>query len=129
VTPSRVQISTGLIPFRKPSGKNCVPIPAFAQACDARFAPPPPSFQHQANPYTGDPQRAEEGRVLLNQTCVVCHGAGGPGGRGPNLRESKLVGLPFLRVVWEGRKGTQMAAWKGRLSEEERWEIRTCLGR
>jgi cytochrome c55X len=106
-----------------------LPDAGLAQGRDARYASPAATFQHEANPYTGDPERADEGRVLFNRTCVICHGAQGAGGRGPNLRESKLNGLPFLRVVWEGRKGTQMPPWKGKLSEEEVWKIMAYLGR
>jgi mono/diheme cytochrome c family protein len=100
-----------------------------AQSPSQRGAPPAPTFEHQANPYTGDPERIREGRRIYNSTCVICHGVGGAGGRGPNLRESRLNGLPFLRVVWEGRQGTQMPPWKGKLSEEEVWKIMAYLGR
>jgi mono/diheme cytochrome c family protein len=30
-------------------------------------------------------------------------------------------------VVIKGRKGTQMPAWKGKLSEDEMWKIYTFL--
>ena len=100
------------------------PMLALAQAHRPRAAPPPaPGYQYESNPYAGDPERAEEGRIIFNQTCVICHGANGAGGRGPNLLESKLAGISFFRVVIEGRKGTQMPAWRLRLSPDEVWQL------
>jgi mono/diheme cytochrome c family protein len=106
-----------------------LPAVALAQSHRPGAAPPPPAYQYTANPFSGDPARAGEGRVIYNQTCVICHGPNGAGGRGPNLTASKLQGVGFLRVVLEGRKDTQMPAWKGKLSEEEVWKVMAYLGR
>jgi len=46
---------------------------------------------------------------------------------GPNLRKSKLKGQDFLKVVINGRKNTQMPAWKGKLTEAEMWKIYSFL--
>ncbi len=41
-----------------------------------------------ANPVTQLPGSASQGRLLyLSKGCAACHGAGGSGGRGPNLAE------------------------------------------
>jgi mono/diheme cytochrome c family protein len=78
-------------------------------------------WEHTANPFAGDATVIAEGRRLYRSTCYICHAD--TGSRGPNLRRSKLKGQQFLRIVMNGRKGTQMPAWKGKLSEEEMWKI------
>jgi mono/diheme cytochrome c family protein len=79
-------------------------------------------WQHTENPYgPGDTDALAEGRRLYRATCYICHAD--TGSRGPNLRASKLDGQAFLKVVIHGRKGTQMPAWKGKLTEDEMWKI------
>lgn len=72
-----------------------------------------------------DPAAVEEGRSLYGRRCFVCHLA--EGGRGPNLRASALPDESFVRVVLDGRKGTQMPAFKGLLTPEEVLRIRIFL--
>jgi mono/diheme cytochrome c family protein len=78
-------------------------------------------WQHESNPYSGDAQAVAEGRRLYRSTCYICHLD--TGGRGPDLRKSKLKGRDFMRIVIRGRKGTQMPAWLGKLSEDQMWMI------
>lgn len=73
------------------------------------------------NPFSGDAEAIAEGQRLYRSTCYICHAD--TGARGPNLRKSKLKDLAFLKVVINGRKGTQMPAWRGKLSEAEMWKI------
>lgn len=80
---------------------------------------------HETNPFTGDPEAIAQGRRLYRSTCYICHLD--TGGRGPDLRKSKLKGQDFVRVVLNGRKGTQMPAWKGKLTEEEMWKVLVFL--
>ena len=84
-------------------------------------------WEHDSNPFSGDADAAIQGRRLYRSTCYICHL--NSGGRGPDLRKSKLKGQDFLHVVINGRKGTQMPAWKGKLTEDEIWKIMTYLGR
>lgn len=77
------------------------------------------------NPFAGDLKSIEEGRILYRSTCVICHGK--RGGRGPNLYTTQLNDQSFMDIVMNGRKGTQMPPWKGKLSEEEVWKILTYL--
>lgn len=79
------------------------------------------AYQWRENPFAGNGAMQEEGERLYKNTCYVCHLL--DGGRGPNLKKSKLVDTGFLRVVREGRKGTQMPAWGRKLTEEEMWKI------
>jgi mono/diheme cytochrome c family protein len=78
-------------------------------------------WQHSDNPYTADADAIAQGRRLYRGTCYICHLEAG--GRGPDLRKSKLQGKNFIRVVINGKKGTQMPAWKGKLTEDEMWKI------
>lgn len=82
-------------------------------------------WQHDGNPFSGDQQAIAEGRRLYRSTCYICHLDAG--GRGPDLRKSKLKDRDFLRVVINGKKGTQMPAWKGKLTEDEMWKILSFL--
>jgi len=82
-------------------------------------------WQHQTNPYSADADAIVQGRRLYRSTCYICHLDSG--GRGPDLRKSRLKGQEFLRVVIRGRKGTQMPAWLGKLSEDEMWMILAYL--
>lgn len=79
------------------------------------------AWQYADNPFSGDPEAIAAGRRLYRSTCYICHG--NTGARGPNLRKSPLKGQSFIKVVINGRKGTQMPAWKGKLTEEEMWRI------
>ncbi len=78
-------------------------------------------WEHTDNPFAGDAEAIAEGQRLYRSTCYICHAD--TGARGPNLRKSKLKGQAFLKIVIHGRKGTQMPAWKGKLSEAEMWKI------
>jgi mono/diheme cytochrome c family protein len=78
-------------------------------------------WQYSDNPHTGNAESVAQGRRLYRSTCYICHLEAG--GRGPDLRKSRLQGQSFMRVVINGKKGTQMPAWKGKLSEDEMWKI------
>lgn len=78
-------------------------------------------WQYTENPHSGDAEAIERGRSLYRRTCYICHLDSG--GRGPDLRKSTLRGQDFMRIVINGKKNTQMPAWKGKLSEEDMWKI------
>ncbi len=78
-------------------------------------------WEQPENPFSGDAEAIAEGQRLYRSTCYICHAD--TGARGPNLRKSKLRDQAFLKVVINGRKGTQMPAWRGKLSETEMWKI------
>lgn len=103
-----------------------LPVLAFAQA----HQPPKietDSYQWQftENPFTADAEAVTEGGRLYKSSCYICHAD--TGARGPNLRKSKLKGQAFVKVMLNGKKGTQMPAWKGKLTEEEMWKILTFV--
>lgn len=78
-------------------------------------------YEWTENPFAGDAEEIADGQRLYKNTCYICHLDNG--GRGPNLKKSKLVDTAFIRVVREGRKGTQMPAWREKLTEKEMWKI------
>lgn len=100
------------------------------EACGQAHQPPKVQadsyvWEHVDNPFSGDEAAIAEGQRLYRSTCYICHAD--TGSRGPNLRKSKLKGQAFLKIVINGRKGTQMPAWKGKLSEDEMWKIYSYL--
>lgn len=82
-------------------------------------------WQFTENPFKGNADAIERGRSLYRRTCYICHLD--IGGRGPDLRKSALKGQDFIRVTLNGKKNTQMPAWKGKLSEADMWLILTYL--
>jgi len=102
--------------------RACAGVDALAQAHQPpKVEPDDYVWQHDTNPYSGDPDAIVQGRRLYRSTCYICHL--GAGGRGPNLRKSSLRGKDFVRIVLNGKKGTQMPAWKGKMSEDETWKV------
>jgi len=83
------------------------------------------AWEYVENPFSGDAESIAEGQRLYRSTCYICHAD--TGSRGPNLRKSKLKGQAFVKVVINGKKGTQMPAWKGKLTEAEMWKIYSFL--
>ena len=65
----------------------------------------------------------DNGRSLFSTACSRCHGAdgvgGGTGGAVPKLKNYDGGWDKFYRIVWNGRKNTAMAAFKGILSADE----------
>ena len=112
-------------------GLVCAALALGCQNVLAQAHQPPKSevdtyeWRHEVNPFSGNEQAIAEGRRLYRSTCYICHLDAG--GRGPDLRKSKLKNRDFLRVVINGKKGTQMPAWKGKLSEDEMWKILAYL--
>lgn len=89
--------------------------------------PPPPQD-------LGHPARVDEGLVLYDANCAVCHGAPGqaphPLGLGMTPPPSNLV-IPgrdwtpreLFWTIEKGLKMTGMPAWEFRMSPDERWSI------
>ena len=100
----------------------------------------PFTAQFRQNAVADTPENVAAGRQLYQQSCVVCHGSRGLGD-GPaafalNPRPVNLqLHVPqhpdgFLEYwIAEGVGGTQMPAWKGQLTEEQRWQIVRYLRR
>ncbi len=63
------------------------------------------------------------GADLYAEKCEVCHGAQGEGGIGtvmqPNLYVQEHTNAELVDFILEGRVGTAMASWEGRMLEQE----------
>ena len=70
-----------------------------------------------------DRDPVDAGRSLFSTACSRCHGAdgvgGGTGGAVPKLKNYDGGWDKFYRVVWNGRKNTPMAGFKGILTPDE----------
>lgn len=70
-----------------------------------------------------DPALIAKGLAVFNTSCQPCHGADGAGGLGPKLKPNAFVGASgdaaVRQVIENGRAGTAMPAWKGRLSADD----------
>ena len=68
----------------------------------------------------GDPA---SGAILYNTNCAVCHGPQGEGGVGIALIENRYVqdesNSALVRFLLEGRAGTAMSGFEGRLTEPQ----------
>ncbi len=66
---------------------------------------------------------AEVGATLYEEKCSVCHGKQGEGGIGTAMQPSEFVqdntNAQLVEFILEGRTGTAMAGWDGRMTEEE----------
>ena len=100
-------------------------IPTPAVPFTARFA---------QNPTADTPETIEKGRTLFQANCAICHGPRALGD-GPQafLLNPRPVNLQLhvpqhaagevFYWISEGVAGTGMPAWKGTLTEEQRWTI------
>ena len=86
--------------------------------------------QHPApkNPYAGDAQAIELGRVQFRMSCAGCHGLHATGGRnGPDLTRGTFAAgdtdADLFRVVSDGVPGSEMPAFGGRMEDEQRWRL------
>lgn len=65
---------------------------------------------------------AEIGATLYQENCAVCHGEAGEGGIGIALQPNEFVqantNATLVEFVLDGRVGTAMAGWEGRMTEE-----------
>ncbi len=89
------------------------------------------------SPVSGDKSATEKGAALFAQNCASCHGTAGAGD-GPagmalnppprNLTHSKEYKygageLGIFRTGKYGIKGTGMAGWEGRMTDEQTWQV------
>ncbi len=70
-----------------------------------------------------DPALVAKGLAVFDANCLACHGADGAGGVGPKLKPNAFVGASadaaVRQVIENGRAGTAMPAWQGRLSADD----------
>jgi mono/diheme cytochrome c family protein len=108
-----------------PQPEDMTPIPTLAPAATQEPAPedtPTPAGEVEASPAPagGD---ADNGATIYAQNCASCHGENAEGGSvGPTLVSAELAAQDddfYREVILNGRAGTAMPAWDGRLSDQE----------
>jgi cytochrome c(L) len=88
-----------------------------------------PAKPEKLNPYTGNAEAIQEGRILFLQNgCSACHGAGGGGGMGPALLDDEWKfgsdDLTLFKLIkGEIPQQTMPAAFGGVLKDDEIWKI------
>lgn len=114
-------------------------------ATKAPGAAVPAPYKGMTNPFTAsDTAAVQAGEAIYKQRCVTCHGekgdGKGPAGGSLNPPPANFTASPFKEkftsaqdelfwVVSEGRPGTAMPAFKGQLSDQQRWQVITYESR
>lgn len=96
---------------------------AIASASAAQQGQPP-----ARNPFAGDAQAIELGRVQFRMSCAGCHGLHATGGRnGPDLTRGTFAAgdtdADLFHVISNGVPGSEMPAFGGRMEDEQRWRL------
>jgi mono/diheme cytochrome c family protein len=108
-----------------PQPEDLTPIPTMASGATLEpslEATPMPGGDSEASPAPagGD---ADNGAAIFAQDCAVCHGENAEGGGvGPTLVSAELKAQDddfYRQVILNGRSGTAMSAWEGRLSAQD----------
>jgi mono/diheme cytochrome c family protein len=63
-----------------------------------------------------------DGEAVYRTSCASCHGGQGQGAIGPQLAgvvADNLTVAEHVEVVFHGRGGTNMVAWKGQITDDE----------
>ena len=93
-------------------------VPLLAQHEDEKKQ----TFKH---PAFSDPQAIAAGKKLFATSCAACHGAGGQGGRGPNLVQRgvwhPLEEEALFKTIQKGVPGADMPPTN--LPEDQLWRI------
>ncbi len=84
-----------------------------------------PRSDEPQNPVAGDLKAIENGKKTYVGSCAGCHGATGEGGRGPNLRDGRLIrrssDAQMFRTIQKGIAGTEMPGTN--LPDAGIWEL------
>lgn len=106
-----------------------MPRPTFLCALGALMLPLPGIV---ASAETVTPARATELERLVRHDCGSCHGMTLKGGLGPDIRATRLAGMPseaIATVILDGVPGTPMPPWRPLLSEADALWIATYLAK
>jgi cytochrome c55X len=110
-------------PNPQPEGQT--PIPTMAPAATLNPSlegSPAPGGETQASPAPAG-GNADNGAAIFAQDCAGCHGDNAQGGGvGPTLVSAEMKAQSddfFRQTILNGRPGTAMPAWQGRLTDQE----------
>jgi mono/diheme cytochrome c family protein len=105
-----------------PSPAGLTPVPTLAPAATLKPAQAPAVTAPAAAAPAAAGGDAAQGAIVFGQKCAGCHGDQGQGGVGPALKNSKFVqggDQPVIDTILNGRPGTAMSAWKGRITDAD----------
>ena len=84
-------------------------------------------YARMKNPVPRTVQSIAEGKKLFVKHCIVCHGASGKGGVGPDLTDAAWIhgdtDGEIFNAITGGAQGTAMRSFKNELPEEARWHL------
>ncbi len=89
------------------------------------------------NPFANNEDAIKKGKKLYSQNCTICHGAKGKGDgmagaalkpKPANFTLESIQSQSDGAIFWKLSEGrSPMAAFKGMLSEEQRWQLVTYI--
>ena len=105
---------------------------------------PPAEYADLTNPFDDDHEAIEAGEVIYQANCAACHGSEGAGdgpvAEGLDPKPSNFTDTHMMEelsdgyLFWRASEGgafepfnSGMPAWKGILSEEERWQVTSFI--
>jgi putative heme-binding domain-containing protein len=99
----------------------------FAQQCLAQE-----NVTSQKNPFAGDANAVEAGRLLFRMSCAGCHGLHATGGRGgPDLTRGTYstgdADRDLYAVISNGVPGTEMPSFREPLDDSNIWRLVTYV--
>lgn len=87
--------------------------------------PARPQVEDRENPFSGNADAVEEGKKTFAGSCGGCHGTTGEGGRGPALRDGKLIrrsnDFQVFTTIKRGVAGTDMPGTN--LPDDQVWQL------
>jgi mono/diheme cytochrome c family protein len=97
----------------------------------------PKSADSLKNPFVNNEDAIKKGKKLYAQNCTICHGTKGKGDgmagaalkpKPANFTLERIQSQSDGAIFWKMTEGrSPMAAYKGMLSEEQRWQIVTYI--
>jgi cytochrome c oxidase cbb3-type subunit 3 len=77
----------------------------------------------------GNPSSTRSGKHLFQNTCSICHGISGEGGRGPKLANSAQIlsksDAELFKIIRDGIDGTEMPAFP--VTSGQAWQLITFI--
>ncbi|MBI3694268.1 MAG: c-type cytochrome [Acidobacteria bacterium] len=81
----------------------------------------------KTNPFAGDRNAAETGRMMFRGSCAPCHGIRAEGGKGPDLTLGTYShgdsDSDLFNVIFNGAGGTEMPDFGARLDADDIWRL------